>query len=134
MERGGAWVHDASTIHVPGLSKEYEDYVHLYGEENAKYIMETLTTSQENALTDGKDDRIVFVDTPELSHLGFAEMAKAQAEGAGKRFVKINGSTRLIRCLINGEWNDEDFLVLHPGEKIGGVYDWDRIVKAEGDQ
>ncbi len=131
MERGGSWVHDASTIHVPGLSKSYEDYVARYGEENAKYIMETLTASQENALTDRKDDRIVFVDTPELSHLGFAEKARAEAEAAGKRFVKLQGSMRLIRCLIDGEWNDEDFLVLRPGQRIGGVYDWDRIVKAE---
>jgi len=133
MERGGAWVHDASTIHVPGLSKRYEDYVALYGEENAKYIMETLTTSQERALTDTKDDRIVFVDTPELSHLGFAEKAQAQAQAAGKHFVKLQGSMRLIRGLIEGGWNDEDYLVLEPGQKIGGVYDWDRIVKAEGE-
>ncbi len=131
MERGGSWVHDASTIHVPGLSKQYEDYVALYGEENAKYIMETLTSSQEQAVTDGKDDRIVFIDVPELSHLGFAEKARAEAEAAGKRFVRLGGSIRLIKGLIDGDWNDEDYLVLQPGQKIGGVYDWDRIVRAD---
>ncbi len=133
MERGGAWVHDATTIHVPGLSKQYEDYVALYGEENARYIVETLTVSQTQALTDTRDDRVVFVDVPELAHLGFAEKARAEAEAAGKRFVRIEGSTRLIRGLMEGAWDEEEFLVLRPGQKIGGVYDWDQIIRAEGE-
>jgi hypothetical protein len=131
MERGTSWIHDASAIVVPGLNKQYEEYVAQYGEENAKYIFETLTASQETALTDGHDDKVVFIDVPELSHLGFAETARAQAEAAGKRFVRLPGDMRLIRALVNGEWNDEEFLVVPPGQRIGGVYDWDRIVKAE---
>lgn len=133
MERGTAWIHDASTIQIPGLSKTYQDYVAIYGEENAKYIMETLSSSHEQALTDTKDDRVIFVDIPELSHLGFAEKAEAEAARAGKRFVRLTGDMRLIRGLITGEWSDEEYLVLQPGQKIGGVYDWDRIVRAEGE-
>jgi len=132
MERGGTWIHDASTIQVPGLNKTYEEYVAVYGEENAKFIMETLTSSQETALTDAKDDRIVFVDTPELSHLGFADRARREAEASGRRFVLLPGNIRLIRGLVHGAWTDDDYLVLEPGQTIGGVYDWDRIVKAEG--
>jgi hypothetical protein len=132
MERGGTWIHDASTIQVPGLNKTYEEYVAKYGAENAKFIMETLTSSQETALTDAKDDRIVFVDTPELSHLGFAQKARAEAEAVGKKFVMLPGTIRLLHGLIHGDWNDEDYLILQPGQRVGGVYDWDRIVKAEG--
>jgi len=132
MERGSSWIHDASTIQVPGLNKTYAEYVALYGEENARYVMETLTASQGQALGDARDDRVVFVDVPELSHLGFAEKAQAEARGAGKRFVRLPGDMRLIRLLVNGEWSEDEFLVLEPGQKIGGVYDWDRIVRAEG--
>jgi hypothetical protein len=132
MERGTSWIHDASAILVPGLNKQFEEYVALYGEENAKYIMETLTSSQEQALTDAKDDRVVFVDVPELAHLGFAEKARAEAEASGRKFVLLPGDMRLIRGLVAGDWSDEEFLALEPGERIGGVYDWDRIVKAEG--
>jgi len=74
---------------------------------------------------------VVFIDTPELSSLGYAEKARAEADKMGKRFVKLPGNMRLIRGLLNGPWDDEDYLVLQPGQVVGGVYDWDRIVKAE---
>ena len=133
MERGGTWVHDASTIQVPGLdihnprstaAQKYDEYAALYGAENAKYIMETLTAS-------GLNNKIVFIDVPELSHLGFAEKAKAEAEARGRQFVRLPGDMRLIRKLVHGDWDPEEFLVLKPGQKIGAVYDWDEIVRAE---
>jgi hypothetical protein len=131
MERGTSWIHDASTVSVPGLNKQYEEYVALYGEENAKFILETLTASNEAALGDRTDNRVVFVDVPELSGLGFAEKAQAQAEAAGKRFVKLQGDMRLIRGLVHGAWDPSEYLVLEPGQRIGGVYDWEEIVRAE---
>jgi hypothetical protein len=124
MERGGAWIHDTSAIQVPGLKKTYDEYAALYGVENAAYIMETLTASRDS-------NRIVFIDVPELSHLGFAEKARAEAAASGRQFVQLAGDMRLIRKLINGEWDAEEFLVLEPGQKIAGVYDWDEIVRAE---
>jgi hypothetical protein len=124
MERGGTWVHDASAIQVPGLDKTYEEYAAQYGAENAKYIMETLTASRQN-------NQIVFIDVPELSHLGFAEKAKAEASASGREFVLLPGDMRLIRKLVHGDWDAEEFLVVKPGQKIGGVYDWDEIVRAE---
>ena len=131
MERGTSWIHDASTIHVPGLDKRYEEYAALYGEENAKYIMETVTASVENAVTDRKDNRVVFIDVPELSSLGYAERARTQAEAAGKQFVKLPGDMRLVRKLLHGEWDPDEFLTVEPGQRIAGVYDWDQVVSAE---
>jgi len=142
MERGGTWIHDASAIQAPGLdnnprstayppngysrtaAQKYDEYAALYGAENAKYIMETLTASRQN-------NQIVFIDVPELSHLGFAEKAKAEAEASGREFVQLPGDMRLIRNLVHGNWDAEEFLVLKPGQKVAGVYDWDEIVRAE---
>ena len=131
MERGTSWIHDASTVYVPGVSSNLQDYTDKYGEENARFIMESLGVSQAQALSDRRDDRVVFIDEPSFAHLGYAEKAEAEARRMGKRFVKLPGNTRLIRGLLNGQWDDEDYLVLEPGQVVGGVYDWDRIVKAE---
>ncbi len=132
MERGGTPIHEATTLDfIPGVSKEYRDLVEQYGEENARYIHETLTVSADSAKGNAGDNRVVFIDVPEFSHLGFAEKCRAQAEAVGKSFVSLPGDMRLLRSMLHGEWHPEEFLVVEPGEKIGGVYDWDRIVRAE---
>ncbi len=132
MERGGKAIHEATTLDfVPGVSKEYQDLVAQYGEENARYIYETLTASADSARDGAGDNRVVFIDVPEFSHLGFAEKCRAQAEAAGKSFVVLPGDMGLLRRMLHGEWDPEEFLVIEAGEKIGGVYDWDRIVRAE---
>jgi hypothetical protein len=77
------------------------------------------------------DDHVVFIDVPEFSHLGFTDKCKSQVEATGKRLQVIPGNMRLIRKLINAEWDPEEFLVVKPGQKIGGVYDWEEIVRAE---
>jgi hypothetical protein len=131
MERGGSSVHDASVSIIPGLGDKYEEYVRQYGEENAKYIMESLTASVSHAVDGQADIRWVFIDVPELSHLGFAEKCRAEAEASGRQFVLLPGEMRLVRGLVNGQWDPAEFLVVEPGQKIGAVYDWDEILRAE---
>ena len=108
-----------------GLQQSYEDYVNIYGEESARYLWETL---HKNVVDNNKD--IVFIDIPELSHLGFFEKAKEWAEINNKNFIYRQGSISLIRKLLIGEWNREEFLIVKPGEKIDPVYDWDKIIQS----
>ncbi len=129
MERGGTPIHEATTLDfVPGVSKRFQDLVEQYGEENARYIYETLSASAEPTQ---EDKRVVFIDVPELSHLGFAEKCRAKAQAAGKSFTVLPGDMRLIRMLLNGDWDPREFLTLEPGQAVGGVYDWDQIIRAE---
>jgi hypothetical protein len=124
-----------SLFHEPGTTSNFllgdktrEQYVAEYGEENARYIMETLGASIDHSLADQKDNRVVFIQTPELAHLGYAERARAEAEASGRKYVELPGDMRLVRKLVHGEWDPGEFLVVQPGRKIVGVYDWDRIV------
>jgi hypothetical protein len=102
--------------------------VQQYGEENAKYIWESLHPT----LPEGSDkNKAVFIDIPEMSHLGYAEQFKRKAAEAGKQSVCLEGSLRLIQNLIFGQWNPEDFLIVQPGQKTAGVYDWTEIIRAK---
>ena len=126
MERGTTLMHEASEFASDfGLKQSFEQYAEIYGEENARYLWETLHVNVEN---NNKD--IVFIDIPELSHLGFADKARNWAEENEKNFIYERGSLDVIQKLLNGDWNDEEFLTVLPGQKIDPVYDWERIIQA----
>ena len=110
-----------------GWDKSYDEYVKQYGEENAKYIWETLHPSRE---PQAEDKKHIFIEIPELRHLGYAEQCRCKAEADGEEFVALEGSIELIEKLIFGEWSKEDFLVVEPGQRIMGVYDMDDVVRA----
>jgi hypothetical protein len=126
MERGDGYLHDTTTGKLLGLDRSYGDFVAQYGEENARYIMESLILSRD-AHT---DDQVVYIDVPETSQRRYAEECRIKAEGDDRRFVLVPGNIRLIRMLIDGDWNPEEFLVVEPGQKVRAVYDWEEIVRA----
>jgi hypothetical protein len=35
----------------------------------------------------------------------------------------------LIRSLVRGDWNEDDFLTVSPGHSIAGVYDWVKVIQ-----
>ena len=41
----------------------------------------------------------------------------------------MEGQLSLIRNLLDGNWGD-DYLVVPPGHKIEGVYDWQEICRS----
>lgn len=125
MERGDSHINTSEVHHALGLHKTYEEYAALYGEENARYIMETLSPAAET----GKEKEIVFIDMPETSFLGYADKSRREAEEQGKEFILLPGDIRIIRRLLNGEWDPDDFLVLEPGKKISPVYDWNEVMR-----
>jgi hypothetical protein len=127
MERGGMFMREADGTLLPGVSGSLEELIARYGEENGRYIHETLHAGRSH----GNGDRIVFIDVPELSHLGYAEKCREQAEKAGMRMEVISGDMRLLRMLLNAEWDPREFLIVPPGRRIRGVYDWDEIIRAE---
>jgi hypothetical protein len=126
IEHGGHYVREADRVRQQiGLDRTYDDYVKEYGEDNAKYIWETLHSRR----ISHQNDRVVFIDIPEFAGSPHVEECRKRAEAEGKQFEKLEGSMALIRKLIFGEWDEQDFLVVNEGESIGGVYDWDEVVK-----
>lgn len=126
MERDGAYTRESSLRSTMGLYATLEEYIAQYGEENGRYIFETLYGSLQMA----EGNRVVFIDTPETRHLGYIERCRQRAQQEGKELVVLEGSGRLLRKLVFGEWDDE-FLVVEPGQRIAAVYDWEEVMRAE---
>ena len=105
--------------------EQYEQYVQKYGQETADMLMEEIRSWSRHYT------RATFIDL-ELSDGGiYAERAQEKAAKEGWVFERMQGDTRLMRMLMHGEWDPEEFLVVPPGQAIGQSYK-DDIVKAVG--
>ncbi len=94
-----------------GLFMAYEELVEKYGEDNAKYIQETMGDGVQNY------DRLAFIKMGVEGEAPFIEESKREADDKGWQFDLIDGSMTLLERLAAGDWND-DFLVVAPGHTI----------------
>ena len=105
-------------------SAEYMGYVEQYGEENADYIWETMHPEIET-------DEVVYINIDGFEHSNSFEVYKEEIEKSSKILKIVDGDISILESLINGDWDDERFLVIPPGKKITGVYDMDCVITAE---
>lgn len=126
MERGDSYLHDGDTGRLLGLDRSYEQYVAQYGEENARYIMQTLVLSRDA----NTDDKVLYIDVPETSREVYASACRESAEKEGRQFIRVEGDIRLICKLVEGSWDEEEFLIVEPGQMTQAVYDWEEIIRA----
>ncbi|MBQ4354083.1 MAG: DUF1638 domain-containing protein [Clostridia bacterium] len=106
--------------------RKWQEYAEKYGEDNADYLMEIESSWMSNYSTLGYIHSSIF-DSPE--HL---EIARRGAEEKGWQMRELNDDLRLLRMMVNGTWNEEEFLILKPGERIAPDYTGLKL-KAEPD-
>lgn len=126
MERGDR--DDLLTMGVgqEANSENYKELVERYGEENARYLMETMGTWMEHY------SRGVFIDMPFCPMEAFRETAQEEVEGRGWDFEVAEGDDGLLRRMVAGDW-DDDFLIVLPGEAIKPSYRDDVVQAVPGD-
>lgn len=121
MERGESYLRGTDTGRLLGIDNTYQDLVEKYGEENALFIWETLHPKKET-------NEIIYIEIPETAGLGYYENIKKMAKKEGKSVKLINGDMKILRGLLEGNWNEEDYLVVPPGKSIKPLYDWETIM------
>jgi hypothetical protein len=105
------------------LGIDYEEIAEKHGEENARYVREALRPSL-------PEKEVRFIELEETAGLGFAEIARERAASEGKDFILIRGSSRLLRGLVAGGWDEAEYLVVPPLSLIVPLYDRDNVFEA----
>ena len=122
IERGtSSLANEQSTVAAMGM-RSYEEYVKEYGEETAKYLMETLGQMKHYT-------KLAYIDTHVGDFPDYKADARKHAADQGWKYEEISGNTGLLMRLLNGEWDDNAFAVIRPGETTFPSYD-EGILKA----
>jgi hypothetical protein len=126
LERGEATgeLRQLSIQSQSGMDMTYEQLVEKYGEENAKFLYEQLGNQTKHYRN------MTFIAMGIEPDDSFVRSARERAAEHSLEFQQVQGSLRLVENLVAGKWDEEDFLVLKPGEKI--IVDFDTsIIAAE---
>lgn len=111
---------DLKPLSIPaqtGMDLSHEALAERYGEDNAEYLLETLCNTGRNY------SRIAFIEMGVEPDDRFERMAEDEAAARGWSYEKLAGDLSLMRCLLNGFWDDEDFLHVPPGHRIVATHD-----------
>lgn len=94
-----------------------------YDEDMIDYLIETIGGGNVN-YTDA-----AYISMPFYDREKYHEFTREAAEYYNWNYNEFNGDTSLLERFISGDWNEEDFLVVEPGETIVASYDTQVIRK-----
>jgi hypothetical protein len=102
----------------------YEDLVAKYGEDNARYLYETLGDLTRNYR------QFTYIETGVEPDDRFERQTREQAARRGWQFDKLIGELSLMKRLVDGQWDEREFLVVPPGRRLVARYD-ESVIGAE---
>lgn len=110
--------HPATDPLTPGgAENQYQQYVAQYGEDNAAYLMSVLGDWNAHY------NRAIVIDTGRADAARYAAAVRTRATERGWTCHQEQGDNRLLERLASADWDDADFLVLHPGQRLDLSYD-----------
>lgn len=112
--------------HTPPGPRRYEmlrdEYARKYGADNAEFLLETETHWMKTY------NRATYVDLTVGATDADVQYTRDCAAWLGWSFDRVRGDPALLRALLSGRWNEDDFLVLEPGQSLRMTAD-DRVIE-----
>ena len=107
----------ASVQHKSGMDWSYEELVAKYGEDNARFLYEQLAARPTNYR------QMTFIEMGLEPDDRFEQRSQEEASRRGWTYEKVTGDLSLIHRLVDGPWEDHEFLVVPAGGRVMATYD-----------
>lgn len=119
------WIETAFTPSEKSYKELYEKYIELYGEENAKFLMEAENGWNTNY------NCCIYIESPAFHKDEYVEYSIAASEYFGWEFHREQGDMGYFRRMLNGPWDEKDFCICAPNSRVVRVYDDRKIIGEE---
>jgi uncharacterized protein DUF1638 len=106
------------------LQATYQRWVHKYGEDQAKYLIEEISRWTETY------SHGCLIDFDFLKQLDLAREVRQICADQGWTYDRIPGDLSLFQRMLDGPWTECDFLIVQPGQKVVASFD-EKIIAAE---
>ncbi len=113
------WMELGADIGQADIERKRSEYMERFdGDEDAvEYLLEMDREMLKNYRY------FTYITWPGMPNESGLADAAALADKAGLELLQYEGSDRLLADFVNGCWNEEDFLVLQPGQSLQPSYD-----------
>ena len=98
------WIEDGT----PPLAL-LEEYTQRHGRETAEWVI----SEEFKHYT-----RLALVDTGAYDLSAYRDRARANAAFLGVAYEEIRGSLAFFEKMVKGQWDEDEFIILQPGEEI----------------
>lgn len=106
------WIDESK---MPGRQRDQElleEYTSQYGPDNAQYLMEVEQSWRKQY------KQAVFVDWNLPGKERYIQFTRESAAYLGWTFDQIGGDPDLLQRLLDGNWHEDEYLILPPGSQI----------------
>ncbi len=119
------WIETGTMPGRERYEKTLAEYEQKYGKDNAAYLME----QQQKWMTEY--NWAVYIDWGFPNARKDKDYTKQCADFLGWKYDEIKGDSGLMQRLLDGKWDENEFLVVRPGEKISEDVTNTGILKVE---
>jgi len=116
---------------MPGKER-YEqtlaEYKEKYGQDNAEYLMEM----EQGWMKEYK--WATYIDWPNPHSEEYKKYTKEAADYLKWNYDEVPGDPEYRQRLVDGAWNEDDFLVVKPGQKVAVDVSKPNIIEAQDQQ
>ncbi len=119
------WIEAGKQPSKERYDRTVEEYKEKYGDDNAEYLMKT----EQGWMTEY--DWATYIDWGLVNSGEYKEYTKNCAEFMQWKYDEVKGDPGLMQRLVDGDWSEEEFLIVEPGQKITEYLTGEGIIKAE---